>query len=47
MGNYNSKQEELEYHSEYESALYGKGTLYSSSKLPNCYIIKTLKLLCD
>ncbi len=27
--------------------MYGKGTLYSSNKLPNCYIIKTLKLVND
>jgi hypothetical protein len=44
MGN-DHNQEELEYHSEYEDKIYGKGELFSSSKIPNCYLMKKISLL--
>jgi len=47
MGNYQSRQTELELYMEHEDKIYGKGTLYSSNKLPSCYIIKNVRLLHD
>lgn len=45
MGKYLSKQEELQYYSDYSDPTYGRGTLYSSNKLSNTYIFKTIKLV--
>lgn len=47
MGNSQDRQKELEFYMEHEDKIYGKGTLYSSNKLPCCYILKHVRVLTD